>query len=55
MAPVPQKVEIVELNWQQLEGMQGGGWLKITFNKIKTAIKKYIDGGGTVTVYSTDF
>ena len=55
MAPVPQEVEIVELNWEQLEGIQGGGWLKITFNKIKTAIKKYIDGGGTVTVYSTDF
>jgi hypothetical protein len=55
MAPVPQEVEIVELNWEQLEGIQGGGWLKKTFNKIKTAIKKYFDRGGTVTVYSTNF
>jgi hypothetical protein len=55
MAPVPQEVEIVELNWEQLEGIQGGGWLKKTFNRIKTAIKKYFDGGGTVTVYRSNF
>jgi hypothetical protein len=55
MAPVAQEAEIIELNWQQLEGIQGGGWLKKAFKKIKAAIKKYFDGGGTVTVYYTDF
>ena len=55
MAPVAQEAEIIELNWEQLEGIQGGGWLKKTFNKIKAAIKKYFDGGGTVTLYRTNF
>jgi hypothetical protein len=55
MAPVPQEVEVIELNWEQLEEIQGGGWLKKTFNKIKAAIKKYFDDGGTVTLYRTNF
>ena len=26
MAPVAQEAEIIELSWEQLEGIQGGGW-----------------------------
>jgi hypothetical protein len=55
IAPDAQQAEIIELNWEQLEEIQGGGWLKKTFNKIKAAIKKYFDDGGTVTLYRTNF
>jgi hypothetical protein len=26
MAPVAQEAEIIELSWEQLEGIHGGGW-----------------------------
>jgi hypothetical protein len=28
MAPVAQEAEIIELNWEQLEGIQGGKWFR---------------------------
>jgi hypothetical protein len=52
MAPVAQEAGIIELSLEELEGIQGGGWIKKIFNKIKTAIKKYFDGGGKVYYYT---
>jgi hypothetical protein len=51
MAPVPQEVEIIELNWEQLEGIQGGGWFKKAKKIIKNIFKPQKDpNGGLSTV-----
>jgi len=49
MAPVPQEVELIELNWEQLEGIQGGGW----FKKAKKIVRDFFKSldGRTITVY----
>ena len=39
MAPVAQEAEIIELNWEQLSGIQGGGWLR---RKVIRTIVKFV-------------
>jgi hypothetical protein len=46
MAPVPQEAEIVELNWEQLEGIQGGGWFKKAKKIVKNFLKPKNDPNG---------
>ena len=53
MAPVPQEVEITELNWEQLEGIQGGGWLK-KVRKIAKNVFKKLDGRKITVTFGED-
>ena len=53
MAPVPQEVEIIELNWEQLEGIQGGGWFK-KVRKIAKNVFKKLDGRKITVTFGED-
>jgi hypothetical protein len=53
MAPVVQEAGIVELNWEQLEGIQGGGWFK-KVRKIAKNILKKLDGRKVTVTFGED-
>jgi hypothetical protein len=53
MAPVVQEAGIVELNWEQLEGIQGGGWFK-KVRKIAKNILKKLDGRKITVTFGED-
>ena len=39
IAPDAQQAEIIELDWEQLEGIQGGSWLSKSLRKLEKWLK----------------
>lgn len=50
MAPVAQESEMVELNWEQLEEIQGGGWWTRVRNQVTRTVKNYFEAGGIIPI-----